>query len=442
MSSKILAEAVDRLLRVIMDKPHLPFGGKLILTLGDWRQISAVNPDNAMRNSSSSVQSYATSAYNFSFLSSSLWNFFHTNTFRLVENVRAKTDPTFHETLMDVGNGKTGSVVDISDLGVKVMYSLEEAIHWVFEDIEFNEDTMEPAFDPAHCGRRGIIAPFNREVDEINRLAQQRYAHHEPQTKFVRLLSVDTVEHDDDLTPPIRAFLPDDALMQLVNDQTDHLDDVDGDPRNHRRARDGEPVEPVDPFVDDGNQPYFDLSVIPEQKLESGTFCDEVLHTLKSPGVPPHALDLWNGASCMLLRNLDPENGLQNGSRMTVRHVNASRRLVSVCHSQDSHRRDAPIFLIPRIVFPFKVGGFDVQITRKQFPIRLSYGITIHKSQASTLDRVVIDLRTGIFDHGQLYVALSRVRNRKDVRILINRDQIHLLNIVHRILLSLPDHES
>ena len=271
-----------------------------------------------------------------------------------------------------------------------------------------------------------------------------QYMHHYPETNFVRLLSVDSVEHDDDLTPPVRTFLPDDALLQLVNDQLNHLDDVEADPRNQRRTRDGDPVDPADPFDNTHlgtEQPFFDLSVIPEQKLESGTFCDEVLHTLKSPGVPPHALDLWVGASCMLLRNLDPENGLQNGSRMTVRHVNSSRRLMSVCHAQDAHRFDAPIFLIPRIVFPFKIGGFDVQITRKQFPIRLAYGITIHKSQASTLDRVVIDLRTGVFDHGQLYVALSRVRNRKDVRILINKDQTQLLNIVHRILLSLPDDE-
>ena len=442
MSSKMLAEAVDRLLRVIMNKPHVPFGGKLILTLGDWRQISAVNPDNAMRNSTSSVDSYATSAFNYSFLSSPLWNFFNANTFRLHENIRARTDPTFHEKLMDIGNGTSGLIVEIPSLEIQVMYNLEDAIQWVFEDIEFDEDTLEPTFDPTHCGRRAIIAPFNREVDEINRFAQSKYALHYPQTKFVRLLSIDTAEHDDDLTPPVRSFLPDDPLMQLINAQLHHLDNVEADPRNQRRTRDDEPADPADPFGDihlGTEQPFFDLSVIPEQKLESGTFCEEVLHTLKSPGVPPHALDVWVGASCMLLRNLDPENALQNGSRMTVRNVNSSRRLMSVCHAHEAHHADAPIFLIPRIVFPFKVGGFDVQYTRKQFPIRLAYGITIHKSQASTLDRVVIDLRTGIFDHGQLYVALSRVRNRKDVRILINRDQTQLLNIVHRILLSLPD---
>ena len=420
MSSKILAEAVDRLLRAIMGRPDIPFGGKLILTLGDWRQIAAVNADHAHRNLDSSQQAFATSAFNFSFLSSALWPHFHANTFRLTINERAKTDPEFHGILMGIGDGKTGNVIEIADLHVHVMYNLEDAIQWVFEDIEFDHETNEPAYDPFHCGKRAIIAPFNREVDEINRAAKERYAHFYPDVVSVRLLSIDRVEHDDDLTPPLRAFDQSDPEMQLMNDQNNHLDDIESHVKNQRHDRDGESIN-QDPFEFDADtQAPFDLSVIPEQKLESGTFCDEVLHTLKSPGVPPHAIDIWDGASVILLRNLDPDNRLLNGSRMTVRNVHPKRRLITVCHADQAHHHDTPIFVIPRITFPFTIGNFDVQITRKQFPIRLSYGITIHKSQASTLDRVVIDLRHGIVDHGQLYVALRRVRNRKDVRILIN----------------------
>ena len=436
MSSKILAEAVDRLLRAIMGRPHTPFGGKLILTLGDWRQIAAVNPDNAQRNLDSSQQCFATSAFNFSFLSSTLWPEFHANTFRLSINERAKTDPEFHGVLLGIGDGKAGTVIELSTLPVHVMYSLDDALAWVFEDIEFDEETNEPTYDPVHCGKRAIIAPFNREVDEINLMAKDRYARFYPDTISVRLLSVDRVEHDDDLAPPIRTFTASDPELQMMNDQNNRLDDVEAHDRIRRHDRDGESIQ-RDPF--DDMQAPFDLSVIPEQKLESGTFCDEVLHTMKAPGVPPHAIDLWVGASVMLLRNLDPDNRLLNGSRMTVRNLHSKRRLISLCHAHEAHLHDTPIYVIPRITFPFTVGNFDVQITRKQFPIRLAYGITIHKSQASTLDRVVIDLRHGIFDHGQLYVALSRVRNRKDVRILINNHQTQLINIVHKILLSLPN---
>lgn len=54
----------------------------------------------------------------------------------------------------------------------------------------------------------------------------------------------------------------------------------------------------------------------------------------------------------------------------------------------------------------------EVQGTFVQYPIRLAWAMTIHKSQGATFDRMLLDLEHGgIFADGQLYVALTRVRN-------------------------------
>ena len=96
---------------------------------------------------------------------------------------------------------------------------------------------------------------------------------------------------------------------------------------------------------------------------------------------------------------------------------------------------DPPVFLLPRITFVCSYGVRNAQnVTRRQFPVRPCAAMTVHKSQASTMDRVVVDLRGDVFEHGQLYVVLSRVRSAYDIAVLLAPGQTLFRNVTLQIL--------
>jgi hypothetical protein len=74
---------------------------------------------------------------------------------------------------------------------------------------------------------------------------------------------------------------------------------------------------------------------------------------------------------------------------------------------------------IPRISLLTENENYHFSFKRTQFPVRLSFAITINKAQGQTLDYVGIYLPQPVFSYGQLYVALSRIKTANFIKIVI-----------------------
>lgn len=112
------------------------------------------------------------------------------------------------------------------------------------------------------------------------------------------------------------------------------------------------------------------------------------------------------GAQVMLIYNLEPKDGLVNGSRGVVKRMivppEGGEAVPVVLFKNGS---EVPI---GRVSWPV---DDLVGIRRSQIPLRLAWAQTIHKAQGATLDSALIDIGPNVFEFGQAYVALSRAKS-------------------------------
>ena len=119
------------------------------------------------------------------------------------------------------------------------------------------------------------------------------------------------------------------------------------------------------------------------------------------------ALQLKVGAQVMFLRN-DAEQRWVNGSVGIVKSIGTS---VFVELDGEEHEVQPTIWEKFRYSYSptTKELKRDIVAEFQQFPLRLAWAVTIHKSQGKTYDRAIVDLGNRSFAPGQTYVALSRI---------------------------------
>ncbi|MGH7973890.1 MAG: hypothetical protein ACREBR_00090 [bacterium] len=100
----------------------------------------------------------------------------------------------------------------------------------------------------------------------------------------------------------------------------------------------------------------------------------EYLNSIRYPGLPLHELRLKINMPVMLLRNIDRTNGLCNGTRLIVK---GRRGPVLMCFNPKSQKK----ILLPRIVLHADVTKTSFKWRRRQFPVQVTFAVTINKSQ-------------------------------------------------------------
>lgn len=347
MANRSVLACVDEICRQIMGT-DIPFGGKVVVLLGDFRQTCPV----IRKGSKADV-------INASITRSALWPAF--SIFRLTNPIRNAEDPLFSEFVDAIGNGKG---TEISLEGLQHAHSAIE-----LGQVVFPEDVLN---NPFQCLHRSILAPTNAQVDSYNSALINRL----PGTPVLFCATDSLEEHTNILEDSESEVLPSpDAILDYVA-------------------------------------------------------------KVRPNGMPDHLLKIKLGGVYRLLRNFSVDRGLVKKTRVVItgigRRLITVRRLTLFGNASISSEVD---ILLPRITFKDVLPSGHTLI-RKQFPLAPAYASTFHSCQGLTLDWIGIDLTKPVFTHGQLYTALSQVRNRNNLIVLLPGGQMTTKNVTyHEVLI-------
>ena len=158
---------------------------------------------------------------------------------------------------------------------------------------------------------------------------------------------------------------------------------------------------PTKKFADQVNQ-FENITLNTDEKTYKKMYQNPPSHILeeleKQKGMYEETIVIKIGSQVMCIANLDQEAEIVNGSQGVVIGFDNGYPIVKFNK-------------VTRTIEPYiwkndKYEGYGVQ----QIPLILSWAITIHKAQGITLDEACINIGSSVFEYGQTYVALSRIK--------------------------------
>jgi ATP-dependent DNA helicase PIF1 len=195
MANRAVLACVEETCRHVMCNNHTPFGGKIVILLGDFRQTCPVIPGGSRRQIISA-----------SIKSSPLWNSFQIR--RLITPVRNAEDVEFARYVDALGDG---AGPDIPILMLAATTTEEDILSFTFPPPILS--------NPVACSRRAILAPTNRQVNQYNSLIIHRL-----QGQSRTYLSSDSIREADEsgLVDILPSSLMDDLKTKHIHGLPPH----------------------------------------------------------------------------------------------------------------------------------------------------------------------------------------------------------------------------